>query len=42
VNDDFREWDMKKRVGDPESVLKFWKEAIAERMKHDALVYGDF
>jgi len=42
VNDDYKEWNVRKQVGDPESVLEFWKKAIAVRKKHDVLVYGDF
>ncbi|KAG1798661.1 glycoside hydrolase family 13 protein [Suillus plorans] len=42
VNDDYREWNAEKQIGDATSVHAFWKRALKVRKTHDVLIYGDF
>ena len=43
VNDDYAAgWNVEDEARDPDSVLNFWRRAIALRKQHDVLVYGDF
>ncbi len=34
VHDDYREWNVAKQVGDPDSVLEFWRAMLRFRKKH--------
>ncbi|KAK5715618.1 hypothetical protein LTR15_010264 [Elasticomyces elasticus] len=42
VHDDYKDWNVAKQIGDPESVLSFWKNMIAFRKAHLACTYGYF
>lgn len=43
VNDDFSEWNVQNQEEDEDSVLAFWKEALALRQQwKDVFVYGRF
>lgn len=43
VNDDFREWNVEQQEADGDSVLAFWREVLALRLRHrDVFVYGRY
>ncbi|THH16201.1 hypothetical protein EW146_g4401 [Bondarzewia mesenterica] len=42
VNDDYTEWNVSAQLEDPDSVLAFWKRALATRKQNDVLVHGNF
>lgn len=43
VHDEYKTINVKQQMGDPDSVLNFWKKALAMRKEHGAtLVHGEF
>jgi oligo-1,6-glucosidase len=43
VNDDFAEWNVKHQEADGDSVLAFWREVLALRLRYkDVFVYGHY
>ncbi|KAM0327501.1 hypothetical protein ACHAQA_005789 [Verticillium albo-atrum] len=43
VNDDFPEWNVEQQEENGDSVLAFWREVLALRLRHkDVFVYGQF
>lgn len=42
MDDDYREWNVKAQLNDPNSVLSFYKKLISFRRNNKALIHGSF
>ncbi|ORY35315.1 putative hydrolase [Naematelia encephala] len=42
VHDDFKTWNVKTQMADPNSPWTFWKRMLEIRKHHPAMVYGEF
>lgn len=42
VNEDYKEWNVEKQLGDENSALEFWRKLLKIRKQHPALVTGGF
>lgn len=42
LDEDYKEWNVKDQMEDPDSVWRFYQRLISLRKDNDALIYGDF
>lgn len=43
INKDYTEWNVASQIGDPESIMSYWKQMIALRKEYsDLFVYGSY
>lgn len=40
VHDDYKTWNVKTGMGDPDSVWSFWKKMLEFRKAYPAIIYG--
>lgn len=40
VHDDYKTWNVKSGMGDPDSVWSFWKKMLEFRKAYPAIIYG--
>jgi glycosidase len=40
VHDDYKTWNVKSEMGDPDSVWSFWKKMLEIRKAYPAIIYG--